>query len=232
MADLIGIVGDSGTGKSTSIGKSDELGIEGLDPATTAILNVVGKNLPFRGGNKLYPRDKKISEGGNYFESSIAGEIADAITLISTKRPDIKVIVIDDGQYIMAYQFMSKALEEGYKKFAVIGADFSKVIKTATNARKDLKVFFLWHPEKSDTGVPKMKTVGKMVDDYLTLEGLFSVILYTKVIKKGNDISYTFVTNRDGSLPAKSPRGMFPTLEIPNDLGKVVKAIDAYNDGE
>lgn len=232
MADLIGIVGESGTGKSTSIGKSDELGIEGLDPKETVIINVVGKNLPFRGGNKLYPRDKKISDGGNYFEASVADSVAAAIKLVSDTRLDIKQIVIDDGQYIMAYAFMNKALEEGYQKFAVIGQNFSKVISTATNARRDLKVFFLWHPEKSETGMPKMKTIGKMVDDYLTLEGLFTVILYTKVVKVGDKMSYTFVTNRNGNLPAKSPRGMFPTLEIPNDLGKVVKAIDAYNDGE
>lgn len=77
-----------------------------------------------------------------------------------------------------------------------------------------------------------MKTVGKMISDYLTLEGLFTVILYTRVIKVDNKMAYQFVTNNDGRYPAKSPHDMFKEQYILNDLGLVVEAIDAYNNGE
>lgn len=228
----IAIVSNSGEGKSTSIGKNDELGIEGLDPKETVIINVADKDLPFKGWRKLYDSSKKISEGGNLVSTSDADKIAATIKVIVEKRPEIKNIVIDDGQFIAAFEFMRRATESGYAKFADIGVNLAKVISAAKDAGEKVKVFFLWHPEKSDLGTPVMKTVGKMMTDYLTLEGLFTVILYGKVSKTKDKVEYQFVTNFDGRLPAKSPHGMFKSLYIPNDLGAVVKAIDAYNNGD
>ena len=110
--------------------------------------------------------------------------------------------------------------------------NLGKVLTASKNANR-LKVFYLWHPEEDKETGFKMKTVGTMVDSYLTLEGLFTVILYTKVEKTGdNKIKYSFITNNDGKHPAKSPVGMFKDLYIPNDLGYVVKRIDEYNNGE
>lgn len=227
----IAIVGKSGTGKSSSFGIIPEIGVKGLDPKSTVIINVAGKDLPFRGWKNHY--NGKISEGGNYLESSDAMQIAKAITYISTDRPDIKNIIIDDAQYIMAFEFMRKAKESGYGKFADIGVNISKVVEAARTTRSDLKVYFLWHPEMDNMGNQKMKTVGKMVDDYLTLEGLFTVILYTNVSKGAdNKPEYKFVTNNDGESPAKSPIGMFKDLYIANDLSFVSQSIDAYNNGE
>lgn len=225
----IAIVGPSGSGKSTSLGNIPEIGIKGLNPKETAIINVAGKDLPFRGWNKLY--NGKISEGGNYAETSDASIIAEIIKLISTSRTDLKNIVIDDAQYIMAFEFMRRAKETGYGKFGDIGVNISKVLEASRNARKDLKIYFMWHPEFGGDGTYKMKTVGKMVDDYLTLEGLFSVILYTDVSKgPNNKIQYQFVTNHDGKYPARSAIGMFKDLTIPNDLGLVSELIDKYNE--
>ena len=223
----IAIVGESGTGKSTSYGHLPEIGIKGLDPKETVVINVSGKDLPFRAWRKLYYG--KVSEGGNYVETSDAKIISEVITYISENRQDIKNIVIDDAQYIMALEFMSRAKDNGYGKFADIGVNMSKVIVAAKNCRENLKVYFLWHPEKTNDGSLKMKTVGKMVDDYLTLEGLFTVVLYTTVEKKDKNVSYNFVTNFDGKYPAKSPFGMFKSLYIPNDLGYVSEIIDEYN---
>jgi hypothetical protein len=108
-----------------------------------------------------------------------------------------------------------------------------KVIEAARIARKDLKVYFLWHPENDRENGYKMKTVGNMIENYLTLEGLFTVVLYTKVSKgSDNKIVYQFVTNYDGEYPAKSPVEMFDEIYIPNDLGLVSKTIDSYNEGE
>ena len=227
----IAVVGKSGTGKSTSYGQFPDICIKGLNPKETVIINVAGKDLPFRGWKKLYTG--KISEGGNYFENSDAAQIASAIQYISNSRPDVKNIVIDDSQYIMAFEFMRRAKENGYGKFADLGVNLGKVLDAAKNTRSDLKVYFLWHPEEEKETGFKMKTVGKMVDDYLTLEGLFTVILYTKVTK-GNDnkVKYEFVTNHDGYYPSKSPIGMFKDLYVSNDLGVVSETIDKYNEGE
>lgn len=226
----IAIVGKSGTGKSTSYGQFPELGIKGLNPKETVIINVAGKDLPFRGWKKLY--SGKITEGGNYFESSDSAQIAGAITYINTSRTEVKNVIIDDGQYTMAFEFMRRAKESGYGKFADIGVNMGKIVEVARNTRKDLKVYFLWHPEQDkDTGY-KMKSVGKMVDDYLTMEGLFTVVLYAKVSRGAdNKIAYQFVTNNDGEFPAKSPIGLFTDLYIQNDLGLVSETIDKYNEG-
>ncbi len=117
-------------------------------------------------------------------------------------------------------------------KFADLGVNLAKVLTSAKNCRRDLKVYFLWHPEKDREVGYKMKTVGAMVDAYLTLEGLFTVVLYTTVNKVGdNKINYQFVTNNDGKYPAKSPYGMFKDIYIQNDLGFVSDSIDKYNEG-
>jgi hypothetical protein len=227
----IAVVGNSGEGKSTSYGQIPELGIKGLSPKETVVINVGGKDLPFRGWQKLYSGE--IPAGGNYFHASEADKIAMAIKFVSENRKEVKNIVIDDGQFIMGFEFMRRAKESGYAKFADIGVNIAKVIEAARTSRPDLKVYFLWHPEKDNTGKSKMKTVGKMVDDHLTLEGLFTVVLYTKV-ERGTDnkVKYQFVTNNDGEFPAKSPFGMFKDLYVPNDLGLISEQIDKYNSGE
>lgn len=128
---------------------------------------------------------------------------------------------------------MKRAKENGYNKFTDIGVNTNKIVESARNTRQDLKVYFMWHPEETKAGGLKMKTIGAMIDSYLTLEGLFSVILYTNVSKGAdNKIKYEFVTNNDGTKPAKSPVGMFTELYIPNDLGFVAEQIDKYNSGE
>lgn len=227
----IAIVGKSGTGKSTSYGQFPELGIIGLNPKETVVINVSSKDLPFRGWKKLY--NGKVSEGGNYFESSDADQISKVITYVKANRTDIKNIVIDDAQYLLAFEYMRRAKENGYNKYVDIGVNTNKVIEAARLVGNSLKVFFLWHPELDKDGSYKFKTVGAMLDNYLTLEGLFTVILYTQVSKGAdNKILYEFVTNNDGNLPGKSPVGMFKELYIPNDLGLVSSTIDKYNEGE
>ena len=107
----IAIVGPSGTGKSTSYGNNPDLGIKGLNPKTTVVINVSAKDLPFRGWTKLYTGHPK--DGGNYLETSDADIIAKSIKGISESRKDITDIVIDDGQFIMAFEFMRRAKENG-----------------------------------------------------------------------------------------------------------------------
>lgn len=234
MGEFTAIVGKSGVGKSTSYSQIPKLGIKGLDPKETVIINVAAKPLPVKGWKNLYNPDIKITDGGNYIATSDYKTIINVIKHISAKRPEIKQIILEDGQYIMAFEFMSRASEKGFDKFTELGVHFNEIRDAITAARHDLKVFTLWHSDHSeDTGL-KMKSVGRIVDAYLTLEGLFTVILYAISEKDmvTNTISYKFITNNDGFYPAKSPIGMFDEISIPNDLGLVVECMDNYNLGE
>lgn len=228
MAELVAIVGQSGTGKSTSV--------RSLDPKSTVIINVIGKALPFRGWIGSYNPEKKISEGGNYFEGDRTGDIIKILQYINEKRPEVTTIVIDDCQFTMSYEFFRRAKEKGYEKYTDIGVNMFQLLDAAKKLRKDLKVYTLFHEETVAEGFNKkrkIKTIGTMVDNYLTIEGLCTVILFTQVEyddkeKRGE---YSFITQTDGSTTAKSPDGMFKDNKIPNDLSIVNEAIDNYNKG-
>jgi hypothetical protein len=230
MANLVGIVAPSGSGKSTSIFKNEKLNIKGLDPSETIIINVSGKPLPVKGGNTLFPI-KRISEGGRQVITSDAKQIAEIIRQVNDKVPEIKNLVIDDAQYLQAFAFMSKVREKGYDKFSEIGEiGFIPVREASKCTRTDLNIFFLYHEETDKAGNKKIKTAGNMIDQYITMEGMFTVVLYAKVeydlIKK--ESKYYFMTNTDGSNTAKSPVGMFDDLLIPNDLGYVKDKMEEY----
>lgn len=234
MSELIGIVGSSGSGKSTAIHKNEELGIKGLNPKETVVINVAGKPLPFRGWRKFYT--KFTGKEGNYLATDNHLQIIKAFKFISDNRPEIKNIILDDMQYLLGFAFMNMALEKGYDRFTLIAKNFSDVILTAKSLRDDIKVFALTHSEeiRSDFDVTyKIKTIGKLVDDKLTPEGLFTTLLFTDTEwnEKDGKMSYRFITNRNDKYPAKSPYGMFDKIEIPNDLGLVAKTVDEYNNG-
>lgn len=230
MANLIGLVAPSGFGKSSSLVPNEELKIKGLNPKETVIINVAGKPLPMKGFRSLYPSDKMLSDGGNYLESSDSKVICDALQYISKDRKEIKNVVIDDAQYLMAFMFMSKAKEKGFDKFNEIAQTGFNPINVARTLRSDLNVIITYHQEKGDDGRDKIKTVGKMVDNAISLEGLFTVILYATVERdmKSGKTEYRFMTNTDGNNTAKSPVGMFPSQFIPNDMGYVLDKMNEY----
>lgn len=227
MSEIIAVVGQTGTGKSTSI--------ETLNPKETVVINVIGKPLPFRGWKQKYT--PLTQEGGNFYVSSDSAKIVSVLNHISQKRPEIKVIIIDDFQYLMSSEFMHRSSEQGWQKFTDIGRHAWDVITTAKSLREDLKVFILSHDQLIEDISPprrKIKTIGKMLDEKVTLEGLFTVVLFTDVIKnqETGSLDYKFITQNDGSTTSKSPKGMFKELTIPNDLSYVVKEIDRYYKGE
>ena len=211
MATPIAIVGHSGTGKSTAILPNPDLGIKGLDPLKTVIINVAEKPLPTKGWRKMVPEK-------HLFQISKASDIVSLIEKIGAGE-NIENVVIDDAQYIMAFEYFQRAKENGFGKFTDIAQNIAKVIESVRKIKRNVYVFFLWHPERNEIGELKMKTVGKLVDTALTLEGLFTTVLYSDVDKTDSGIQYRFVTNHDGRYPAKSPQGMFPGLYIKNDLG-------------
>jgi hypothetical protein len=217
---LIGIVGATGTGKSTSI--------KHLDPKETYIINVAKKELPFKGSEKLYNADNK-----NYKDVDDANEITRLLKTISEKAPHIKNIVIEDSNYIMGFSMVAKATEVGFTKFSVMAKDMVDLFRTARLLRDDIKVFYFSHPETIEDGGEiigyKIKTAGKLIDNQVLLEGLLTVCLYTHVEeKKDGSMDYQFITNRFRKFPAKSPDGMFSELKIPNNLQLVVDTLNEY----
>ena len=217
---LIGIVGQTGTGKSTAI--------KHLDPKETYIINVAKKELPFKGSEKLYNRDNK-----NYDEIDDANEITRRLRTLSDKAPHIKNIVIEDSNYIMGFNIVSKATETGFTKFSLMAKDMVDMFREARKLREDITVFYLTHPETIEDGGDivgyKIKTAGKLIDNQVLLEGLLTVCLYTYVDEnKDGTASYHFITNRFKKMPAKSPDGMFEDIKIPNNLQLVVDKVTEY----
>lgn len=191
-------MGASGSGKSTSL--------RNFKPEDVGVFNVAGKPLPFR--NKL-----ATVNSPNY----------DTIIKMM-KLSERKSYVIDDSQYLMAFESFAHAKETGYGKFTNMAINFYKLVQTAIQETpSDTIVYFLHHTETADDGRLKAKTLGKMIDSQLTLEGLFSIVLLCQT--DGSD--HNFITNSDGSNPAKSPMDMFE-MKIPNDLKFVDDTIRDY----
>ncbi|WP_040209833.1 AAA family ATPase [Clostridium polynesiense] len=192
------ILGESGSGKSTSLRNfsSEEVGI----------FNVAGKPLPFK---------KKLSKLNNARYEHI---------IKSLKSPKLKRYVIDDSQYLMAFEMFDRAKEVGYNKFTDVALNFRNLVQfIITGTPDDVVVYFLHHTETTDTGKIKAKTSGKMLDNQLTLEGLFSIVLLCKT----DGTRHYFETQSDGYTTCKSPMEMFEK-EIDNDLKSVDETIREY----
>lgn len=225
MAQSILVIAESGTGKSTSI--------ESLDPKETFIVNVANKPLPFKGWKKKYTLWSKDNPAGNMYDKAGVANIEACIKYVNDKRPEIKTLVIDDFQYMSSFEFFDRSDEKGYEKFTQIGAGLARIARMPKDLREDLMVFFLTHAEEASDMEGKRKfkakTIGRMVDEKLTLEGLFSIVLFGKAKKnKDGEIRYVFETSNNGENTCKSPKGMFPTFEIINDLQYVREAIINY----
>lgn len=217
MATPILIIGETGTGKSTSI--------RTLNPSDTYIINVINKPLPFPGAKHMYV--KKI--GGNYTSTDSYDRIISILNGISSERIDIKNIVIDDFQYIMGNEFMRRAEEKKFDKFAEIGKHGWEVLEEIMqNLRDDLFIFVLSHSEETNRGTFKCKTVGNMLDKHICLESMFTIILHSLYV----DGSYLFLTNMTETHQAKSPMGMFKDKLVANDLAAIKKTAEDYFDND
>jgi hypothetical protein len=191
------IIGKSGSGKSTSLRnfKENEVGV----------FNVAGKPLPFKG--KL----KKVDH-------------PDYQTIIgSLKANGRRAYVIDDSTYLMQFDNFNRAKDTGYAKFTDMAISFEKLLEAAIKTDENTIVYFLHHPDKADDGSIKPKSIGKMLDEKLCIEGLFPIVLECEM----RDGKYSFVSRNDGSGIAKAPMGMLPDV-IDNDLKAVDTAIREY----
>lgn len=192
------ILGESGSGKSASL--------RNFEPDQVGIFNVAAKPLPFR--KKL-----NVVNGASY------DQIKKALS-----RAKLKTYVIDDSQYLLAFELFSRTGEKGYDKFTDMAVRFYNLIQFIIHQTPpDCLVYFLHHTELTANGKTKAKTVGKMLDEKLTVEGLFSIVL----LCQKDDDGYHFITQSDGFTTAKSPMEMFEEV-IDNDLAAVDSAIREY----
>lgn len=198
MAIVTFILGHSGSGKSYAL--------RNLDPKQTALFNTVGKPLPFRG--------------------SIPGMVTDDAARICAALPKIKspVIIIDDFQYIMANEYMRRSHEKGFDKFTDIGRNAWNILNAAASLPPEKRVYILSHTQEDENGRTKIKTIGKLLDEKITPEGMVTIVLKAIV----QDGKHHFTTQNSGQDTVKSPAGMFDSLLIDNDLAAVDSAICAY----
>lgn len=193
------ILGESGSGKSTSL--------RNFEPEEVGIFNVASKPLPFR--KPL----KKIDQASYH------------TILRALSSPKLNKYVIDDSQYLLTFEMFSKAKETGYGKFTDMALNFYNLIQfIIQKTPSDCLVYFLHHIERDEQGRVKAKTLGKMLDQQLTLEGLFSIVL----IAENENGEYFFRTHTNGNDTVKSPMEMFNENRIDNDLKAVDTAIREY----
>jgi hypothetical protein len=200
MGVAILVIGESGTGKSTSLRSLKNAGV----------IIVYGKPLPFKGNGDL-----KIINEDNC--DKIVG-------LLHKCKSDI--IVIDDFQGLLVKQFMGRAMEGGYQKYTEMAMGYYNVITAVQSMPVNKRVYFMSHIERDQNGNEKVKTIGKLLDEKVTVEGLFTIVLKTVVM---NGIYY-FQTHNSGNDTVKSPLDMFTDDLIDNDLAAVDKVICDYFD--
>jgi hypothetical protein len=209
MSTAVLILGESGTGKSTSL--------RNLDPAKTLLIQSIPKPLPFKA--KGWKARANLRAEGNIIQTD------DPVLIEKIMRTSPhEVVVVDDFQYVMANEYMRRTAETGYAKFTDIGKNAWNVLTAATALAQHRRVYILAHTATDDTGRTKIKTIGKMLDEKITLEGMVTIVLRTQV----RDGHYTFATQNDGNDTTKSPMGMFADRYIDNDLSAVDAAICDY----
>ena len=198
MGTTVLVLGHSGSGKSTSLRNFEE--------GEVGIFNVAGKPLPFR---------KRLNKADRPLYGTIMG---------SLQQNAMRAYVIDDANYLMAFENFRKVNEKGFDKFVNMALHFEQLLEAANSTNDDTIVYVLMHPDYDDAGHMKPKTIGKMLDNQLTVEGMFPIVL----LCDHDETGFHFVTQSDGTNPVKAPMGMFEEATIDNDLKAVDTAIREY----
>ena len=199
------IYGRSGAGKSRSLKnfKEDEL----------FLINVIGKPLPFKGGFKYTMNKDEVTSIMN--------------GLSKMQKEGIRTAVVDDFGYVMTNMFMrGHGSGDQFKLYNQIGDTVWSLINFIQSpaVAPDAIVYLIMHEDLDDSGATKLRTIGKLLDQKVCIEGMVTVVLHAVI--KGD--RHVFETQSNGATIAKSPEGMFPDVEIENDLKKVDEAIRAY----
>lgn len=232
MSNIIGLAGNSNSGKSTSL--------KYLDPTETFIISCTNKQLQIPGFRKKYIKAAKPENSpvmtGNWLVSQSYQVINNVMLHISAYRPDIKVLVIDDANYLITKEIFDTALTKGFEKFTVQALNYSKLIETAQTLRDDLTVIFISHLENYGTEEdPKYRlwTSGKMLTTKTNLDGLFSYLLYAEKCEGEDDeVLYRFRTRGNVNDTCRSVAGCFADRYIEPNMKYVLDTINAFENGE
>ena len=211
MAIPVLIIGRSGSGKTYSLKnfKEGEIGV----------ISVEKGRLPFRSEIKV-ARVPKDPTGGEAKDAASLNAAKYAWITAAIRKAKPKAVVIDDSQYLLVNELFDRANEKGYDKFTGMAKRFRDLIHSINELEEEDKiVYFLHHSETDSDGREKVKTIGRMLDEKLTVEGCFDIVIYCQ--------DHKFFTQSNGQSTAKTPEDMFP-LEIPNDLKAVDTAIREY----
>ncbi len=198
-AQMLLVMGESGTGKSTSM--------RNCDPSTIAVVNPVGKQLPFKNKFTMLNNETDARKVTRWMKEQVA----------SGK----KLLVVDDFQYILAVPYMNRIKETGWDKYNDFGANYFDIIEVCKELPDDVVVAYMTHLETLDNGLTTVKLIGKLLREKITIEGLFTTVLRTGC----SEGKYYFYTQNSGKDTVKSPMGMFPSYAIDNDLNYVADKI-------
>lgn len=227
MSNLICLAGQSNTGKSTSL--------RTLDPKSTFIISCTNKQLQIPGFRKKYTKveikDKKLV--GNWYVSNNYAQIGKVLSAISNTRPEIKVVVLDDINYLLSNETFENALDKGYTKFSVMAKNYYDLLADCQLLRDDLTVVVITHTENYGTDMDpqyRMWTTGKMLTQQINLDGMFSYIIYSdRYIDDADDeVHYRFKTRTDGNDTCRSVAGCFTEKYIEPDMKAVIDRINEF----
>lgn len=205
------VIGESGTGKSASM--------RNLDPREVLLIQTVRKPLPFK--SKKWAPISKANPEGCVLVTDQSSSIVKAM-----EKVDRSIIVIDDLQYLLANEFMRRSEEVGFSKFSDIARHAWDVLMAASNLEEWKTVYLFMHSATDEAGKTRAKTIGKLLDEKITVEGLMTIVLRTAVVN-GN---YMFSTRNNGADTVKTPMGLFDDELIDNDLAQIDIAIREYYD--
>lgn len=227
MSNIIGLVGLSNSGKSTSL--------KYLNPEETFIISCTNKQLQIPGFRNKYIKIS-VNEGkisGNWFVNNNYEKITKIMKLVSKTRPEIKVICLDDCNYLLSNETFQNALVKGYEKFSVMSKNYYDLIQTCQELRDDLTVVFISHIENFGTDIDpeyRMWTTGKMLTNQINLDGLFSYIIYAEryIDESGDEVKYRFKTRTDGNDTCRSVAGCFEDKYIEPNMKLVIDTINQF----
>lgn len=182
MGVCVLVLGDSGSGKSTSL--------RNFEPGEIGIFNVMGKPLPFR---------KKLAKADHAGYGTIQQ---------SLKANKLRAYVVDDAGYLMSLENFRRAKETGYGKFTDMALNFERLIEWAVQTDEDTIVYIFMHYDRDADGRMKPKTIGRMLDEKFNIEGACPIVIQSTI----QDGKHVFVTKGDGLNAAKAPMDMLPDV--------------------
>lgn len=230
MSQIIGLGGFSGSGKSSSL--------KYLDPKTTFIISCTPKQLAIPGFRKNYKKFAKNEKGqyeGNWYYSNNYQQVTKIMMYVSEKMPHIKTLILDDCNYLLSAELMSRALEKSFDKFTDMASHYYDMLMNAMTMRDDLYVVFISHIVNDGTDIDphlKLFTTGKLLDRSVNIDGLFNYLLYAeKHIGDDDTVDYKFRTKSLGNDTCRSTDGCFKDLYIDPNMQLVIDTINKFELG-